>query len=165
MCRPILKDIELKFIWTDSNNSDFKYFSDCLEEYFNVLVGGEENRKSFIPHNSLELIKDVIIAYEEEKAVACASFKKFDEQTAEMKRVWVLPEYRKRHIASELIKRLEKHAYDNGYKEMVLQTRAVCNDAVELYKSFGYVQIENYPPYDEMSEAVCYKKSLGDELS
>ena len=33
-------------------------------------------------------------------------------------------------------------------------------DAVKLYTVLGYHQIENYPPYDKLDDAVCFAKEL-----
>ncbi len=150
----------LEYIWTDGSNPDFARFSQDMEEYYNQMAGGEQNRKGFIPYNALKDIHDVVIVYNGNHAVACASFKEYSEEDVEIKRVWVDPNYRGHHISKKMIEMLEKRAKERGYRRAILQTREKCVEAVHLYKTMGYEQMENYPPYDRMNLAVCYGKNL-----
>ncbi len=149
-----------QYIWTDGSNPDFVAFSACMEEYYNQMVGGAANRKSFIPYNALTEIHDVLLVYSQEKPVACAAFKAYDTTTIEIKRVWVSEAYRRQNIAKNMMALLEKCAQQKGYTTAILQTRAACTAAVALYLSIGYQKIDNYPPYDHMPQAVCYKKFI-----
>ena len=152
--------MEFEYIWTDGSNSDFAALSLLMEEYYNQLAGGAEKRSSFIPHNSLGDIHNVLMVYSENKPVASAAFKAFDASTVEVKRVWVCCEYRGRHISRTMMELLERRAREMGYTRAVLQTREKCVEAVSLYTKIGYSRIENYPPYDGMEHAVCYAKQL-----
>ncbi len=155
-----MNNLQLTFKWTDGNDLDFIEFSSKLEEYFNELVGGEQNRKSFIPYNSLSNIHDVLIAYVNSKAVGCASFKKYSYNTVEIKRVYVDKAFRRLGIAKQLMAKLETAALAKGYSRLILQTREACTEAVALYKSIGYHITDNYEPYTDMPLAVCYEKKL-----
>ena len=130
------------------------------EEYYSRLAGGEENRKAFIPYNLSESVADVLIAYDGEKAVACAGLKPYSARDIEVKRVWVEPAFRRNGIARRMMGMLEEKAAENGYSRMILQTRAVMTDAVELYRRSGYHPIGNYPPYDRLEGAVCMARDL-----
>lgn len=152
--------MEYNMQWTDGGNKDFIAFNDILEEYFNNLVGGEENRKSFIPYNSLDEIHDVIIVYSGGEAIACGSFRRYDDTSAEVKRVYVREGYRGNGIAKRIMKGLEDRARQKGYKKIILQTREVCVEAIGLYKHMGYRLINNYPPYKDKPLAVCFEKEL-----
>lgn len=152
--------MEYVFKWTDGNNQDFIDFSEDMEEYYNQLVGGAFNRKKFIPHNSLVDIKDVLIVYENEKPVGCASFKEYNSECVEIKRVWISKNYRGKGISRKLMLLIEFKAKEKGFKTAILQTRETCVEAVSLYKSIGYKKIDNYPPYEEMEQAICFYKEL-----
>ncbi|MBR3360711.1 MAG: hypothetical protein Q4D15_10435 [Lachnospiraceae bacterium] len=45
----------LEFRWTNGTDTAFQKFYLITEEYYSNLVGGVENRKSFIPYNILPL--------------------------------------------------------------------------------------------------------------
>lgn len=150
----------MNYIWTNGENVDFCRFSSDMEAYYNRLVGGEHNRKRFIPYNSLGDMQDVLMVYDGGTPVACAAFKAYDAVIAEMKRVWVTEPYRRQHIAKSMIEMLECRIRERGFRRIVLQTREQCADAVKLYQALGYSRIENYPPYDTMELAVCYGKEF-----
>ena len=152
--------MQMSFRWTDGNDRDFQRFYLKTEEYYNQLVGGAENRKAFIPYNISESIRDVLIAYDGNTAVGCAGLKPFSGSDAEVKRVWVEPEYRKHHIALKMMRLLEEKARENGFSRLILQTREIMTGAVRLYEKTGYCRIQNYPPYDGMEDAVCFAKDL-----
>jgi ribosomal protein S18 acetylase RimI-like enzyme len=102
----------------------------------------------------------VIIAYIDNIAVGCAGLKEYSETDAEIKRVWVEPEYRRQHIAEDMMKMLEELAKKMQFQRTVLQTREAMEGAVSLYEKLGYYRINNYPPYDKLDGAVCYAKNL-----
>ena len=150
----------MEFIWTDGNNQDFQRFYFKTEEYYSKIVGGKKNRTGFIPYNLSESISDVLIAYADGKAVGCAGLKKYSGQDVEIKRVWVEPDWRGKHIATQLMDQIEDKARQMGFKRAILQTRPIMPDAVGLYESRGYVLIDNYPPYDKLEGAICMALGL-----
>jgi GNAT superfamily N-acetyltransferase len=97
----------------------------------------------------------VLLAYADEKPIGCAGLKRYSDRDVEIKRVWVEPEWRGKHIATSLMDLLEDKARQIGYKRAILQTRPIMPDAVGLYESRGYVLIDNYPPYDKLEGAIC----------
>ena len=152
--------IGMEYIWTDGNNQDFQRFYLKTEEYYSKIVGGKKNRTGFIPYNLSESISNVLIAYADGKAVGCAGLKRYSGQDVEIKRVWVEPEWRGKHIATALMDQIEDKARQMGFKRAILQTRPIMPDAVGLYESRGYLLVENYPPYDKLEGAICMALDL-----
>ena len=150
----------LEFRWTDGTNKVFHKFYLITEDYYNRIVGGAENRKSFIPYNISTSIQDVLIAYIDDVPVACSGLKKYSESDIEIKRVWVEPEYRGHHIATDMMKIIEDKAKQQGFQKIILQTREIMKDAVKLYEKLGYNRINNYPPYNKLDGAICFAKEL-----
>jgi len=150
----------LTFKWTNAEDPDFRRFYTITEEYYNSLVGGQQNRIGFVPYNLSESIYDVLIAYIDDLAVGCAGLKRYSDSDTEIKRVWVEPEFRGRHIASAMMDIAEEKAIQQGFMRTVLQTREIMTAAVNMYKERGYYRIENYPPYDRLKGAVCFAKDL-----
>ena len=151
---------QIRFKWTDGSDEDFQRFYLATEEFYSSLVGGEKNRKGFIPYNISQNISIVVIAYIGKIAVGCAGLKKYDESDAEIKRVWVESDYRRNHIAVEMMKMIENKAKEQHFTRTILQTREAMTEAVALYEKMGYYLISNYPPYDKLEGAVCYAKDL-----
>ncbi len=152
---------ELTFTWTDGNNEAFKDFYIKTEEYYSKIVGGKEKRQAFVPYNLSQNITYVLIFFVGDVAVGCAGLKAYSEQAVEIKRVWVEPEYRGKHVASRMLDLLEEKSLELGFRKSILQTRPIMLDAVKLYENHGYSLIENYPPYDMLEGAICMAKNLG----
>lgn len=152
--------MKAEYRWTDGKDTDFRRFYTETEAYYNSLANGQENRRAFIPYNLSETVSEVIIAHFAGKAVGCAGMKAYSESDAEIKRVWVEPDYRRNHIAEEMMDRIEEKAKALGFQRAILQTRPVMKDAIGLYLKRGYRRIENYPPYDRLNGAVCFSKDL-----
>ncbi len=151
---------QIRYKWTDGNDEDFQRFYLATEEYYSSIVGGIENRKGFIPYNISESVRTVIIAYIDDIPVGCAGLKPYNDCDAEIKRVWVEPNYRRRHIAADMMQMIENKAREQHFTRAILQTRVAMTEAVSLYEKLGYYRIENYPPYDKLEGAVCYAKDL-----
>ncbi len=152
--------MELSFRWTDGKDKDFQGFYLKTEEFYSSIVGGRKNREGFIPYNISESISDVLIAEVDGKAVGCGGLKMYSPSTVEIKRLWVDPDYRGAHIATEIIERLEERAEREGCIRLILQTRPQMEEAVSLYTKRGYKKIENYPPYDKLEGAICFAKDI-----
>lgn len=152
--------MELDYKWTNGTDKDFQKFYQITENYYNEIVGGINNRKSFVPYNISDNIHNVIITYLNGYPIACAGLKEYSKSDVEMKRVWVEPKYRNCHIAMKMIDKIECKAGQQGYRRVILQTRKIMNDAVKLYRKLGYYQIDNYPPYDKLDGAICLAKDL-----
>lgn len=145
---------------TDGQDKDFIQLCHALDRFLNELVGGEENRAQYIPYNVLDDIHDVLVAYKNNTPIGCASFKRYDDKSAEVKRVFVKEEYRGNKIGRQLMESLEQLARDKGYSCLILESGEPLVAAMRLYRSLGYTVIPNYGQYVNMPDSVCMKKSL-----
>ena len=154
------KEYIMRFEYTDGGNKDFIELCYELDSFLNEIVGGEENRKEYVPYNKLDDIHDVIIAYDNDIPVGCAGFKKYNAVCAEVKRVFIREEYRGTGISKELMKMLEKLAKQKGFSYFILESGEPLVAAMELYRKTGYMVIPNYGQYRGMDKSVCMKKKL-----
>jgi putative acetyltransferase len=148
----------IKFIRTNSNNHDLAPLIQQLDHYLRILDG--EDHAFFAQHNKLDHIKHVIIAYDSDKAIGCGAIKQQDEQTTEIKRMFVLPEYRGKGVAAHIMVKLEAWARELGFSNAILETGTNNPDAIGLYFKMGYVQIENYGQYVGVDASFCMSKSI-----
>ncbi len=146
--------------WTNGSDPVFQQFYAVTEAYYSHIAGGKEKRRAFAPYNASAEIPDAVIAYCGEQAVGCAGLRRYSDGEAEIKRLWVEPAFRRRHIAMALMDRVEEKAKRMGYRRLILQTRPIMPDAVALYTKRGYRQIPNYPPYDRLDGAICFAKEI-----
>lgn len=150
----------MRFVYTDGNNKDFIELCHMLDDFLNELVGGEQNRAKYIPYNKLDDIYDVIVAYDGDISVGCAGLKKYDEENAEVKRVFIKSEYRGRGISKILMSMLEERARKKGYKYLILESGEQLVAAMVLYRKLDYKIIPNYWQYKDMPESICMRKDL-----
>lgn len=110
--------------------------------------------------NSSEEISEVVLVYENEMAIGCGTIKNFNENTAEIKRMFTLPESRGKGIATLILDELTTWASEIGYQKLILETGKKYPEAISLYLKYGFRQTENYGQYVDMEESVCFEKSL-----
>lgn len=150
----------LQFVKTDGNSEDFARLCECLDQNLDEIVGGRFNRQKYTKYNQLDDIHDVITVYLDGQAIAGGSYRFYDEETVEIKRMYVDGQYRRRGISRELLLRLEADARIAGYRFAVLETGELLEAAMELYRKAGYKRIPNYGQYADMPESICMMKKL-----
>lgn len=96
----------------------------------------------------------LLIVYDDNKAVACAAYRKIGEDIAELKRMYIMPSFRGLKIGQTLLEMLCKLAFDNGYTKMRLDTLDTMLPAIGLYKKNGFYEISAY--YHNPNEGVVY---------
>ncbi|WP_419963416.1 GNAT family N-acetyltransferase [Pantoea vagans] len=92
------------------------------------------------------------------EAVGCGAIRLLTGHVAELKRMF--SDRSSPAIGSALLTFLENAALDMGYNQIRLETRAVNHKAVNFYLRKSYKRIENYGPYVNRKEAVCFAKIL-----
>jgi GNAT superfamily N-acetyltransferase len=76
--------------------------------------------------------------------VGCAGIKRLDDETGEVKRVYLAPEARGGGLARRLMAHLEDRARELGYRVLRLDTGSAQPEAYRLYTSLGYREIDDY---------------------
>jgi putative acetyltransferase len=82
------------------------------------------------------------------------------EDAAEVKRMFVRPDMRRRGVARGILAVLEERACGLDYTVVRLETGTLQPEAIALYESQGYTRITCYGPYATDPMSVCYEKRL-----
>jgi GNAT superfamily N-acetyltransferase len=143
---------------TTSDNPDFEKLVVQLDAYLAILDG--EDHAFYAQFNKTSLLKNAIIAYENEAIAAIGAYKEYDSETVEMKRMYTLSEHRGKGIASSILSELELWAKEENYKFAILETGQLQKDAIYLYQKLGYKIIENFGQYQGVENSICMKKML-----
>ena len=152
--------MEIKVV--TANHGDFIALTEQLDDNLNVLGAHQpkEERQRYASYNGLSTASKVYIMYDDNLPIACAACKPHSSETAEVKRVFVNPDFRGKGLAKKLIEKLEEAAKNDGFNSMILETGKHNTGAISLYQKMNYRQIDNFPPYVDMDDSVCMKKTL-----
>lgn len=148
-----------KFTRTNSENQDFIELVRQLDADLAKRDGSEHS--FYAQFNRIDLIKQVVIAYENDKPIACGAIKEYAPSVMEVKRMYTSPESRGRGIAGEVLSELEIWAAELSFKKCILETGKKQPEAIRLYEKNGYKVIPNYGQYAEVENSVCFEKIIG----
>lgn len=148
----------VKIVRTDSTNPDFRALVALLDQ--ELLVRDGEEHVFYANFNKLDKISHVVVAHVERTAVGCGALRKFSEDSAEIKRMFVQPTYRGKGIAGKVLLELENWARELGFTACVLETGQKQPEAIRLYQKSGYTQIPNFGQYQGVVNSVCMRKTL-----
>ncbi len=148
----------MKVIRTTGTNDYFKSLVRELDLELHATYGLIQAQYDKL--NTTENINQVVVGYIDDNTVACGCFKMFDQNTVELKRMFVKVEERGSGIASMIIIDLEKWAIEMGFSKVVLETGIKQEAAMRFYTKHGYSKISNYGPYIENPNSICMSKPL-----
>jgi GNAT superfamily N-acetyltransferase len=152
--------MQLHFILkrTTTADKDFRYLVSCLDH--ELWVELKEDQATYDQYNKVPDIETAIVIYAGEEPIACGCFKVYDQETVEIKRMFVQKAWRGKGLSRKLLNELKQWAIELGYRYAVLETSHRFVTARQLYTTNNYQIIPNYPPYTGMEESVCMKKKL-----
>jgi DNA-binding MarR family transcriptional regulator/predicted N-acetyltransferase YhbS len=87
---------------------------------------------------------EFVVARDGANVIACGGIQRIDGTTAEVKRMWVHPEWRGAGIGRRLLTHLEERIGALGYRRVVLDTNATLTEAIAMYETAGYTATERY---------------------
>ncbi len=143
---------------TDSSNIDFQNLVKLLDA--DLAIRNGDDHAFYDQFNKIDAIKNCIVIYIDEIPAACGAFKKIEDNMVEIKRMYTNPNFRKRGLATAIVKELEIWAKELNYKKAVLESSLEQNEALSVYEKSGYARIPNYGQYIGIDKSVCYEKIL-----
>ena len=143
---------------TNSENKDFINLIKHLDAYLKVT--DEDEHDFYNQFNNIDVLKEVVVLYNDENAVGCGAIKKFDNNAVEVKRMFVDESFRNKGFAQKILTELEILAKELGYKKCVLETGKRQVEAVQFYKKCGYKVIPSYGQYLNMENSICFEKEI-----
>jgi predicted DNA-binding protein (MmcQ/YjbR family)/GNAT superfamily N-acetyltransferase len=151
---------KLEYKDTDGEDPDFAMLCDRLDSSLDEMVGKKFQRSQYHQYNQRDSIHDVIVVYRDGEPIACGAFKMYDEDHAELKRIYTEPSCRGLGIGAELVRRLEAKAKIKGFHWCILETGKPLKAACHVYQKAGYQVIPNYGQYVDMPNSICMKKKI-----
>ena len=148
----------MKTLRTTSENPDFQKLVKQLDDYLAVMDGEEHG--FYDQYNKIDMLKNCVVIFDNDEAVACGAIKELDTKSMEVKRMFTLPEKRGNGLASAILRELETWSKELGYEKTVLETGKKQVEAVALYNKCGYKIVPNYGQYIGVANSVCFEKIL-----
>ena len=99
---------------------------------------------------------ELLVALENDEVLGMVAYHRLTSKRCEMKRLYLTPNARGRHLGERLVETIIEHAKASGYEEMVLDTIKPLKAAVSLYRKLGFEECEAY--YDNPMEDVVYMR-------
>ena len=129
-----------------------------LDDYLSVLYPPESNHLESIEDLSRKNVGMFCCKINGE-IVAIGAVKLMDAY-GELKRVYVLPQYRSKKIASAIIRRLESEVENNNLDCVRLETGIHQPEAIALFEKNGYAMCNPFGNYTENPFSIFMEKRL-----
>ena len=109
------------------------------------------------------LLKLIAVSETDGEIVACIAYRTFTPGVAEMKRLYVKPAHRGRHLGRILAETIINITRERGFDKIILDTMVEMKAAQQLYDQLGF---NIMPPYDHQDpeRIVCYEKQLQEKF-
>ncbi|MBQ6887767.1 MAG: GNAT family N-acetyltransferase [Lachnospiraceae bacterium] len=127
-----------------------------FSEYTDMLIEGDSSFKKYLEiqnyDEELEHLEikyglpfgRLYLVYYAGALAGCIGLRKIDELNCEMKRLYVRPQFRGKHIGDYLVKCIIEEAKEIGYTYMLLDTLPFLESAIHMYKKYGFFEISSY---------------------
>jgi GNAT superfamily N-acetyltransferase len=135
------------------------------QEYVDRYGGPDEaavDPAEFVPPAGVFLVAEV-----DGRPAGCGAWRRHpesprpdDADVAEMKRVYVVPAFRRRGLAQVVVRALEESARRAGYRAFVLNSGDRQPEALALYRAMGYAPVPGYGIYADGEGAVFLGRDL-----
>ena len=135
----------------------FREYSDSLGVDLSFQDFGKELSNIAIQYNAPDGC--LFLVFDGNQAIGCAGVRKLDNETAELKRMYVKDGYRGLKIGVHLLERSIAKSKELGYRKIRLDTLASMTKAQELYRSFGFYEISPYR-FNPLEGTVYMEKEL-----
>lgn len=93
-------------------------------------------------------------------AAGCGGVKVVGGEYAELKRMWVRPQFRGTGLAKLMLKHLTEYAQAQGVGLLRLETGIHQHAAIALYERAGFMRIRPFGAYRDDPVSWCYEKRL-----
>lgn len=111
---------------------------------FDAAMGDFEKEMKDLPGKYEEPSGALLLAEYKNQSAGCVALQQIGEGICEMKRMYVSPNFRGQGIGQALIAAILEKGKALGYQTMRLDTHPSMIKAQELYRNFGFYEIERY---------------------
>ena len=103
-----------------------------------------------------------VAAFVDDVPIGCGALRERDEATAEIRRMYVRPEYRRRSLGRTLLSHLIAEARRLGYRRIILETGDKQPSATALYEASGFKRIQAFGVHVNDPTSRCYELQISE---
>jgi putative acetyltransferase len=133
-----------------------EYGNLLLERHAGVCMGSFQEETDGLPGAYAPPAGALLIAECAGTAIGCVGLRPLEPGSGEMKRLYVRPQARGTGAGRKLVKGLLDLARQRGLARVRLDTLPHMIEAIALYRSFGFKQIDEYAG-DHPPGSICYE--------
>jgi putative acetyltransferase len=148
----------IETIRTTFTNSDFGYLVSLLDQDLKIRDGDEH--AFYSQFNKIDKLQHAVVAYKDGVAIGSGALRQYDNDTVEIKRMFVKPECRGHGIAGVILSELEAWAKELSFSRCILETGKKQPEAIALYLKSGYAIFPCYGQYQNVDNSICMEKKL-----
>jgi putative acetyltransferase len=119
-----------------------------------------ESRHGFSVEKLLRDGVKFFVARDDGRPAGCGGVLLVGREYAEVKRMYVRPEFRGRRIGRLMLDHLIEHARQRGFTTIRLETGIHQQEALGLYEGRGFRKIPPFGPYRDDPVSLCYELRL-----
>jgi putative acetyltransferase len=119
-----------------------------------------ENRHGFSVEKLLAQAVAFFVLRHNEVPAGCGGIQLFGTEYAELKRMFVRPQFRGLGLGKKLLDHLADHARTHGVSLLRLETGIYQTAAIGLYERMGFQRVPPFGAYLNSPLSVCYEKRI-----
>lgn len=145
-----------EYIRVERGRESFDEYVDTAREIFkeyeawlgiNLCFQNFEKELASLPGEYVPPDGRLLLAFENNKVAGCIALRRIGDEVCEMKRLFVRSEFRGKGLGRGLVEAIIAEAKEIGYHKIRLDTLPPkMNQAIALYRSLGFTEIEPYYP-------------------
>lgn len=143
----------------DKSDSGLLWLVSELDAFQNALYPTESNHCLDLSTVTDEQLRCIIVRDEGGLPAGCGALLFHENGSAEIKRVYIRPEYRGRKLGEQIVSAIETIDSEKNLSLLQLETGIHQQPAIALYRRCGYEICNSFPPYatDPLSVFMCKK--------
>ena len=144
----------------EKGDSDLTWLVSELDAFQSELYPTESNHCLDFSVVSDEQLRCVIVRDEGNAPAGCGALLFHEDGSAEIKRVYIRPDYRGRKLGEKIVSAIEGIALEKNSRLLQLETGIHQQPAIALYRRCGYEICDAFPPYKADPLSVFMRKEL-----
>jgi putative acetyltransferase len=114
-------------------------------------------RRPHLSNDPLGVRDLYVAAFLDGSPVGCGSLREFDSITGEVRRMYVRPEHRRKHVGGAILAHLIANARKLGYERIIVETGNKQVPAISLYEHHGFRPIELFGEHVDDPSSLCFE--------